>query len=548
MSIQTFPRTTRLRPEVEGSLVLGRRLVEAVEHALLHCSFPGLHRVLLGLGLRDGGLGFACLPGHGLLRHGLGLRLADLAVDAEARGDHAANVADVAGHDDGGALLGQLAKGVDAHGAARTLLAVEDALGDGVDALGRGAGLEQDGLGLTVGHVDALGAHGLGGEDDALLLTLGDVDGALALTLRVENLGALGALGRDLAVHGLDDGGGRVDVADLVPQTRDAPGLGGVVDGSGDVGVEGGTLLEDVVEGELADLGAHRRLRELRDGVLGVFDSHTVELERHVVGRDGALAGYLNGDFLEALDAMRSMKGIRMASPGSRMRLNLPMRSTIQAVCCGTNRTTVLAGSRGFWKYEGMGLAKPEGRRTGDEVEKRRGADRATARPRRPAARDDDDAAIDARARVERGAARARAAARVPRNFRLLEELEKGEKGLGAEACSYGLEDSEDLLMSNWNGTILGPPHSVHENRIYSVKMHCGEKYPDEPPTIQFVSQVNLPCVNPRNGVVDPKQLPCLAQWKRENTMETVLIELRRYMAAPANKKIPQPPEGSTYT
>lgn len=77
--------------------------------------------------------------------------------------------------------------------------------------------------------------------------------------------------------------------------------------------------------------------------------------------------------------------------------------------------------------------------------------------------------------------------------------------------------------------------------------MHCGPSYPDEPPTIQFVSQVNLPAVNPRNGLVDPAMLPCLAQWKRENTMETVLIELRRYMASPANKKIPQPPEGSTY-
>lgn len=60
--------------------------------------------------------------------------------------------------------------------------------------------------------------------------------------------------------------------------------------------------------------------------------------------------------------------------------------------------------------------------------------------------------------------------------------------------------------------------------------MHCGEKYPDEPPSIQFVSQVNLPCVNPQNGVVDPRQLPCLAQWKRENTMEMVLIELRRWV------------------
>lgn len=71
---------------------------------------------------------------------------------------------------------------------------------------------------------------------------------------------------------------------------------------------------------------------------------------------------------------------------------------------------------------------------------------------------------------------------------------------------------------------------SVHENRIYSVKMHCGDNYPDEPPTIQFISQVNLPAVNPRNGIVDPKMLPCLAQWKRDNTMETVLIELRRYV------------------
>lgn len=77
--------------------------------------------------------------------------------------------------------------------------------------------------------------------------------------------------------------------------------------------------------------------------------------------------------------------------------------------------------------------------------------------------------------------------------------------------------------------------------------MHCGPNYPDEPPQIQFVSQVNLPCVNQRDGTVDPTKLPCLAQWKREFTMETVLIELRKYMAHPSNKKLPQPPEGSVF-
>ncbi|KAK6363659.1 E2 ubiquitin-conjugating protein mms2 [Orbilia blumenaviensis] len=137
--------------------------------------------------------------------------------------------------------------------------------------------------------------------------------------------------------------------------------------------------------------------------------------------------------------------------------------------------------------------------------------------------------------------------AKVPRNFRLLEELEKGEKGQGSDACSLGLDDDNDIMMSDWNGTILGPPHSVHENRIYSLKLRCDEHYPDVPPTVRFVSRINLPCVDPDNGKVDPTKLQCLGNWKREYTMETVLVELRRFMASGNNKKLPQPPEGTTY-
>ncbi|MCJ1286258.1 E2 ubiquitin-conjugating protein mms2 [Xylographa opegraphella] len=117
--------------------------------------------------------------------------------------------------------------------------------------------------------------------------------------------------------------------------------------------------------------------------------------------------------------------------------------------------------------------------------------------------------------------------AKVPRNFRLLEELEKGEKGLGAEACSYGLTDGDDLMMSNWNGTILGPPHISARGRwIKNMLWQTSEA-----DTVK----------------VDPTRLPCLSQWKRDYTMETILIELRRYMALPQHKKLPQPAEGSTF-
>jgi ubiquitin-conjugating enzyme E2 variant len=42
----------------------------------------------------------------------------------------------------------------------------------------------------------------------------------------------------------------------------------------------------------------------------------------------------------------------------------------------------------------------------------------------------------------------------------------------------------------------------VHENRIYSLNIHCGPDYPDLPPILQFISRVNIPCVDPHSGKV----------------------------------------------
>ena len=60
----------------------------------------------------------------------------------------------------------------------------------------------------------------------------------------------------------------------------------------------------------------------------------------------------------------------------------------------------------------------------------------------------------------------------MPRNFRLLDELEQGEKVTkGSDGnVSYGLDDGDDLLMRYWAGAIVGPAnvrtHPLRRNRL----------------------------------------------------------------------------------
>lgn len=43
---------------------------------------------------------------------------------------------------------------------------------------------------------------------------------------------------------------------------------------------------------------------------------------------------------------------------------------------------------------------------------------------------------------------------------------------------------------------------TVHEGRIYQLKLFCGKEYPESAPTVRFQTQINMSCVNHETGVV----------------------------------------------
>ena len=111
---------------------------------------------------------------------------------------------------------------------------------------------------------------------------------------------------------------------------------------------------------------------------------------------------------------------------------------------------------------------------------------------------------------------------------------------------SMGLVSHDDILLTDWNGSILGPQGTTFDSRLYELRISCGPQYPNVPPKVRFASRINLPHVNQSTGEVEPT-LPAFQSWSRTGTIESILVGIRNTMLLPQNRKLPQPMEGSMY-
>ncbi|KAI3969863.1 hypothetical protein MKX01_038331 [Papaver californicum] len=128
----------------------------------------------------------------------------------------------------------------------------------------------------------------------------------------------------------------------------------------------------------------------------------------------------------------------------------------------------------------------------------------------------------------------------IPRIFRLLEELEHGEKGIGDGTVSYGMDNGDYIYMHSSRGTIIGP-----NNVSYTIIRQRLSRKTYNNPIVRFHSLINMNYVNHETEVVKPKKFGMLSNWQRHYIIETILTPLKKEISSPGNRKLVQPPEGT---
>ncbi|CAH0392478.1 unnamed protein product [Bemisia tabaci] len=82
--------------------------------------------------------------------------------------------------------------------------------------------------------------------------------------------------------------------------------------------------------------------------------------------------------------------------------------------------------------------------------------------------------------------------------------------------------------------SIIGAAGSPYENGVFHVELHLSDKYPFEPPRMNFVTPIYHPNVDTAGRIcLDLLKMPPKGSWKPTITLEGLLIALQSLMTNP---------------
>ena len=111
---------------------------------------------------------------------------------------------------------------------------------------------------------------------------------------------------------------------------------------------------------------------------------------------------------------------------------------------------------------------------------------------------------------------------------RLKRELKQIDKEK-SEMYSITLPDPNKLQL--WHGTIYGPPDSPFEGGQFKVEIKIPNKYPNNPPRVQFITQIYHPNISREGGDICVDFLS--DNWTPGMTIAKMLVSLLSLLTDP---------------
>ena len=111
----------------------------------------------------------------------------------------------------------------------------------------------------------------------------------------------------------------------------------------------------------------------------------------------------------------------------------------------------------------------------------------------------------------------------LPRNFKLLEELENDSKYNG---ISYGLKNPDDINLQNFSGMIIDQNANMSTFDIF-----CSNDYPKKPPTVKLMKTHNQKIYDLFGAKFDsplPSSCEALKAWKETSCIADILVYIQK--------------------